>query len=125
MRDAPTHRRPRRDAPRRTDDEDDPDGPNVLAHPADPTPPPAAPRPPPPAIPPPAPPPAAPQPPGRHEDPPDIAPDEFAAGFGESLRQALDLKTWQDALDLAGAFDRLEREVGEAIDQEDDLHRQV
>src|SRR4051794_24510386 len=88
--------RPRRDDPRRdADDADDADGPDVLAHPADPTPPPAAW----PAAPPETPPPlpanpaaAASEPPGRNEAPADIDADEFAAGFGESLRQALDLK---------------------------------
>ena len=69
--------------------------------------------------------------PGPPEDQPgDLAPPviderEFEAGFGESLDRTLDLDTWSDGRDLSVIFDRLDEEVGQALEQEDALRGQV
>jgi hypothetical protein len=48
---------------------------------------------------------------------PDLA--EFDAAFGEPFSKTLDLSTWTAGEDLAAAYARLEREVTEAVAQED------
>ena len=45
--------------------------------------------------------------------------DEFERAFGEPLRHTLDLNTWNQGEDLASLYLRLEREVAEALGQED------
>jgi hypothetical protein len=54
-----------------------------------------------------------------------IDPSEFAATFGEPIGQTLDLSTWTGGLDLSAALDRLEIEVGRAVDAEDGLRAQT
>lgn len=49
--------------------------------------------------------------------------DDFREGFGEDLRQILDMSTWRLGSDLAQEYPRIEREVREAIAQEDEYHR--
>jgi hypothetical protein len=50
---------------------------------------------------------------------------EFKEGFGESLDDTLNLDTWKPGDDLSGVFERLDREIGEAIAKESDLKKEV
>ncbi len=50
---------------------------------------------------------------------------DFVAAYGESLAQTLDLDTWDRGEDLAKKFERLDREVTEALEQEDAIRRKV
>ncbi len=62
--------------------------------------------------------------PGRAE--PAAANDpEFCECFGEELRQVLDVGTWRSAWDLAEEYARIEGEVRQAIEEEDDLQRRI
>jgi hypothetical protein len=49
--------------------------------------------------------------------------DSFREGFGEDLRSVLDMATWRLGGDLAQEYPRIEREVGEALAQEDEYQR--
>src|SRR5713226_8469164 len=63
------------------------------------------------------------RPPGRPEPAPDGR--DFRASFGEDLRDVLDVDTWQPGGELVREFQRIEREVREAVRQEDDLQRRI
>lgn len=67
----------------------------------------------------------APAQPGPVAPPEIIGADDFAAGYGESLEQALDLDTWERGEDLVGLFERLDQEVSQALEQEDAIRKQV
>lgn len=54
-----------------------------------------------------------------------VVDQEFRSAYGESLSRTLDLETWERGLNLAENFERLDREVGEAIQQEDAIRRKV
>lgn len=60
-----------------------------------------------------------------HDETPLVEPDEFAQAFGESLREALDLDTWRPGEDLLALYDRLEREVRDAVRQQDQVRRGI
>jgi hypothetical protein len=47
-----------------------------------------------------------------------VADDEFKAATGESIERTLDLSTWQAGVDLGALYQRLEAEVGPALEQE-------
>lgn len=47
-----------------------------------------------------------------------VADDEFKAATGESIERTLDLSTWQVGVDLGALYQRLEAEVGPALEQE-------
>lgn len=47
-----------------------------------------------------------------------VADDEFKAATGESIELTLDLSTWQAGADLGALYQRLEAEVGPALEQE-------
>lgn len=47
-----------------------------------------------------------------------VADDEFKAATGESIERTLDLSTWQTGVDLGALYQRLEAEVGPALEQE-------
>ncbi len=51
--------------------------------------------------------------------------DLFERAFGEPLARTLNLDTWSAGEDLAALYQRLEREVGSALRQEDRLHAAV
>lgn len=51
--------------------------------------------------------------------------DEFSSAFDESLGQALDLETWQHGENLPDLYERLRREVAEAVIQERRIHRAI
>src|SRR5712691_6526552 len=50
---------------------------------------------------------------------------EFLAAFGESLAQTLDLDTWDRGENLGQKFEILDREVAEALEQEDQIRKKV
>ncbi|HEX5502536.1 MAG TPA: hypothetical protein VFW96_07920 [Thermomicrobiales bacterium] len=50
---------------------------------------------------------------------------EFAAAYGEPLARALDLSTWRPGEDVAALYDRLEREVADALAQSDAVRAEV
>ena len=50
---------------------------------------------------------------------------DFRGSFGEELRQVLDVASWRLGGDLAEEYPRIEREVGEAIAQEDEHQRRI
>jgi hypothetical protein len=50
---------------------------------------------------------------------------DFSESTGENIRDALDLETWRPGEDLAGVFERLDREVADAVRQEDAIRRHV
>lgn len=47
-----------------------------------------------------------------------VADDEFKAATGESIEHTLDLNSWQVGVDLRALYQRLESEVGPALEQE-------
>jgi hypothetical protein len=49
----------------------------------------------------------------------------FAEQFGESLERVLDLETWRVGNDLNGEYQRIEKEVREAVEREDKLQKQL
>lgn len=51
--------------------------------------------------------------------------DEFRAAFGESLEQTLDLNTWRPGADLVAMYERLEREIAGAVEQEDRIRERI
>src|ERR1700724_1655261 len=59
-----------------------------------------------------------------------MGPDDqnsYAGGemLGVSPEQMLDIDSWSGALDIAESIERVEREVDEAIEQEDAFHREI
>lgn len=63
--------------------------------------------------------------PGRLEPPEGISADAFEASYGEPLEQTLNLETWERGENLDRMFERLDREIGRALVQEDDFYRQI
>jgi hypothetical protein len=54
-----------------------------------------------------------------------ISPDEYQAAFGEHFEQTLDLNTWTLGEDLVETYGRLEKEVAEAVAQEDSYRKTI
>jgi hypothetical protein len=54
-----------------------------------------------------------------------VGADEFLAAYGESIAQTLDIDTWERGEDLAKNFERLDREVAEALQQEEVIRKKV
>lgn len=63
--------------------------------------------------------------PGALTAPGEVDAAEFAAEFGEALDRTLDLDTWSHGEDLSGVFERLDREVAEALEQENEIRKHV
>jgi hypothetical protein len=63
--------------------------------------------------------------PGPLTPPEEVSAADFTDGFGESLEGTLDLDTWQPGVDLDRLFARLDREIGEALAQEDELYKHI
>jgi hypothetical protein len=63
--------------------------------------------------------------PGPLAPPEDISREEFAASYGEPLEHTLNLDTWERGENLDRMFARLDREIHEALEQEDELGRQI
>jgi hypothetical protein len=55
----------------------------------------------------------------------EVTAEDFRACFGEDLRRALDLETWSAGRDLSEEYGRIEREVREAVRQEDVLQQRI
>jgi hypothetical protein len=49
----------------------------------------------------------------------------FRESFGEDLEQVLDVASWKLGADLPQEYARIERQVGEALAQEDEYHRRI
>jgi hypothetical protein len=56
---------------------------------------------------------------------PAISENEFSNSFDESLTHALDLDTWHPGGNLANLYERLRREVAEAVKQETCIHKEI
>jgi len=63
--------------------------------------------------------------PGRLEPPEVISADTFEASYGEPLEQTLNLETWERGENLDRMFERLDREIGQALVQENELCRRI
>jgi hypothetical protein len=63
--------------------------------------------------------------PGTPVPPEVVDPSDFRTAYGESLQDTLDLDTWERGEDLAELYERLNQEVEEALDQEDNISREV
>lgn len=59
------------------------------------------------------------------ESAPIISEESFAAAYGESLNQTLDIESWQSGGDLEGLYQRLEAEVASAIATENALRETI
>lgn len=58
-------------------------------------------------------------------DAPAMSGSEFETAFSESLERTLNLDTWHAGADLMQLYERLEREVAEAVRQEGRIHSQI
>jgi hypothetical protein len=67
---------------------------------------------------------AVPLPPVVAEQPP-VGTEEFEAAFGESLAHTLDLDTWELGENLAALYERLEKEVEDAVGQENRIRERI
>ena len=56
---------------------------------------------------------------------PSVGSREFEAAFGEPLSQTLDLNTWQSGEQLLAIYDRLAKEIEDAVKQETRIREQV
>ena len=63
--------------------------------------------------------------PGPMTPPEEVSAEDFEASYGEPLKRTLDLETWERGENLDGMFARLDQELSEAIEQEDELCRQI
>ncbi len=54
-----------------------------------------------------------------------ISVNEYEVAYGESLTQTLDLDTWHPGADLIEMYDRLRREIADAVRQETEIQRQI
>ena len=57
--------------------------------------------------------------------PDSVGEDEFLAAYGESIAQTLDIDTWDRGEDLAKNLERLDREVTQALQQEEVIRKKV
>ncbi len=64
-------------------------------------------------------------PPSDPDDFLELEGDEFSAAFGEPIGETLDLDTWQPGEDLAAMYERLEREIAVAVQQEDRIRERI
>src|SRR5436305_1453372 len=58
----------------------------------------------------------------RNGDLTGITPEEFSQGFGENIHQTLDVDTWRTGEDLGDVYRRIEAEIRDAVQQEEE-HR--
>ena len=63
--------------------------------------------------------------PGPLTPPEDVSAEDFEASYGEPLERTLDLETWARGENLDRMFARLDQELSEALEQEDDLCQQI
>ncbi len=63
--------------------------------------------------------------PGLLTPPDEISAGDFVASYGESLERTLNLDTWERGENLDRMFARLDREIGDSLEREDDFCRQI
>ncbi|MBE0448498.1 MAG: hypothetical protein IBX64_10460 [Actinobacteria bacterium] len=63
--------------------------------------------------------------PGSNDLPEIIDPDDFVSSFGERLEEVLSIDTWRSGEDLALIFERLDFEINQAIEKENEISREV
>lgn len=63
--------------------------------------------------------------PGLLAPPEGIGAGDFLASYGESLEQTLNLDTWERGENLASIFERLDQEISQALEQEDEIRRHI
>jgi hypothetical protein len=68
---------------------------------------------------------AQPVPPRPRAEPPPVTSRDFRDSFGEDLRAVLDVHSWAPGWDLAREYARIEREVREAVEDENDRQRRT
>ncbi|MDQ3801943.1 MAG: hypothetical protein M3384_21170, partial [Acidobacteriota bacterium] len=56
---------------------------------------------------------------------PNFNDSDFEAAYGERLIDTLNLDTWSTGENLADAFGRVEQEIAEALEKEDDYRREI
>jgi hypothetical protein len=67
----------------------------------------------------------APPVPGRYAEALEVDAAEFQEATGERIEQVLALDTWRQGEDLAGVYDRIEREVSEALHKESEIRKHI
>lgn len=63
--------------------------------------------------------------PGLLTPPEEISAEDFVSSYGESLERTLNLDTWERGENLDRMFARLDQEIGESLEREDDFCRQI
>jgi hypothetical protein len=63
--------------------------------------------------------------PGPLSPPEEVSAEDFEASYGERLERTLNLDTWERGENLDRMFARLDEEISEALDREDELCRQI
>jgi hypothetical protein len=63
--------------------------------------------------------------PGPLTPPEEVSAEDFEASYGESLERTLNLETWERGENLDRLFERLDREISEALVREDEIYKQI
>jgi hypothetical protein len=63
--------------------------------------------------------------PGPLIPPDEVSAEDFEASYGEALKRTLDLETWERGENLDRLFERLDREISEALVREDEIYKQI
>jgi hypothetical protein len=63
--------------------------------------------------------------PGPLTPPEEVSAEDFETSYGEPLERTLNLETWESGENLDRMFARLDREISEAVEQEDELCQQI
>ena len=63
--------------------------------------------------------------PGLLTPPDEISAGDFVSSYGESRQRTLNLDTWERGENLDRMFARLDREIGDSLEREDDFCRQI
>jgi hypothetical protein len=63
--------------------------------------------------------------PGPLTPPEEVSAQDFEASYGEALKRTLDLETWERGENLERMFERLDREINEALVREDEIYKQI
>ncbi len=63
--------------------------------------------------------------PGPLTAPEEVSAEDFEASYGEPLKRTLDLETWERGENLDRMFARLDEEISEALEREDEIHKQI
>jgi hypothetical protein len=63
--------------------------------------------------------------PGPLTPPEEVSTEDFEVSYGEPLERTLNLETWERGENLDRMFARLDEEISESLEREDDLYRQI